>query len=465
MTEKKSPNKVMILIAVGVVVCFVVILLSKRNAHYEKIANLPDYSEDSQPQDGDTQADTIRALQAYAKEAVGKAEALNEQTRQQQTTVLENRNKVEKLEQANQALNDATDKATHYAQQLESQLASLSDELNLVKDELAQSKNAVDEQGIPVGLGFDSLQRQSKTTGQWYNPIDFNEDDSEKYEKYEKSENSKNTGFTHLLSAPGQAKNSFKTNSKITSLPRKLKKLATDEPIFTLPKDTVLYDSMAMTALIGRIPVAGTTPDPYPVKIFIGKDNLIANGHELPEVDGMIFSGLGIGDWNLSCVSARLYSATFIFEDGSIVNHTVSDGKPLGYISDRIGWPCVSGKFKTNAPKFLRDRIGLAGLSAAGSVYSNAQFTQNESTLTGQKSVSLTGSINKALAGTLVQSATDEVGQWIQERQKQSFDAVIVNPGAAVSVHLEETLAIDRSERNRQLRYARHRHTPLRILD
>ena len=138
------------------------------------------------------------------------------------------------------------------------------------------------------------------------------------------------------------------------------------EPIYTIPKDATLTDGLALTALIGRIPVEGQTPDPYPVKIYIGKENLLANGHDMPEVEGMIFSGLGFGDWNLSCVSARLTSATFIFEDGSIVNHS-SQGQPLGYISDPSGVPCVAGRLVTNATSFIPQRIGLAGQGAAGS--------------------------------------------------------------------------------------------------
>jgi len=117
--------------------------------------------------------------------------------------------------------------------------------------------------------------------------------------------------------------------------------------------------------LIGRIIVEGQVPDPCPVKIYIGKENLLANGHDMSEVEGMIFSGLWFGDWNLSCVSARLTSATFIFEDGFIINHS-SQGKPLGYISDHSGVPCVAGRFVTNTTSFISQRIGLAGLSAVG---------------------------------------------------------------------------------------------------
>ncbi len=43
-----------------------------------------------------------------------------------------------------------------------------------------------------------------------------------------------------------------------------------------------------MTALLGRIPINGTVTDPYPFKVLIGKDNLTANGIELPDVEGRL---------------------------------------------------------------------------------------------------------------------------------------------------------------------------------
>ncbi|MER0688211.1 TIGR03752 family integrating conjugative element protein, partial [Pseudomonas aeruginosa] len=51
---------------------------------------------------------------------------------------------------------------------------------------------------------------------------------------------------------------------------------------YTLPQNSTLMGSVAMSALIGRVPVDGTVNDPYPFKILIGPDNLTANGIELP---------------------------------------------------------------------------------------------------------------------------------------------------------------------------------------
>ena len=147
--------------------------------------------------------------------------------------------------------------------------------------------------------------------------------------------------------------------------------------------------------------------------------------------------------------------ANIKIEDGSIVNHS-SQGKPLGYISDPSGIPCVAGRFVTNAPSFISQRIGLAGLGAAGSAYAEAQQQRQTSSLTGSTTSTVVGDINKLVAGEAVQSATDEVSRWLLARQKQSFDAVVVNPGVEVSVHLDRSLSLDKSSIARRLRYAKN---------
>lgn len=43
-----------------------------------------------------------------------------------------------------------------------------------------------------------------------------------------------------------------------------------------------------VTALLGRVPIDGKVTDPYPFKVLIGKDNLTANGIDLPDVQGAV---------------------------------------------------------------------------------------------------------------------------------------------------------------------------------
>ena len=428
------------------VTCLSLVMCSEEQSSYEPMNQVPGYDPNTKREDGDTQTDTIKALQAYAREAVKKADALHDDTQEKMKQVLENQHKVSSLERENQTAKQQQNDTQAEMDALAKSLATLERELLALRHEkIKPQSNAVlnddrlNEEGLPLGFGFDDqpLPVTDPNQGEWFNPVDWVEPDE-----------GQGSRFTGLLNRPSKP---IQNRSEITNPDTEGERV---EPVYTIPKDATLTDGLALTALIGRIPVEGETPDPYPVKIYIGRENLLANGHEIPEIEGMIFSGLGFGDWNLSCVNVRLMSATFIFEDGRIVNHS-SQGEPLGYISDPSGVPCVSGRFVTNAPVFLTQRVGLAGLGAAGSAYAEAQQQRQTSSLTGSTTSTVVGDINKLVAGEAVQSATDEVSRWLLARQKQSFDAVVVNPGAEVSVHLNRNLAIDKKSLARRLRYAK----------
>ncbi|EAO9968852.1 TIGR03752 family integrating conjugative element protein, partial [Salmonella enterica] len=90
------------------------------------------------------------------------------------------------------------------------------------------------------------------------------------------------------------------------------------DPVYTLPENATLVGSRAVTALLGRVPVNNKVTDPYPFKVMIGRDNLTANGIEVPEVEGAIVSGTASGDWTLSCVRGSVTSITFVFSDGTV---------------------------------------------------------------------------------------------------------------------------------------------------
>jgi len=444
MAEQRKMNKFIVLFSGAIVVIVLMTILKDKKETYTEIRSLPAIQATDKPSDGDTQADTIRALQAYAKEAVEKSKRLNEHTLNQSQQVEENKNTVSALTRKDQQQNEELKKTKAETKILEDKLQSLSQKIDTIID---KNKQTVDE--IPVGFGFDNESEQHKNTkGQWYNPIDVIE---------EKQGANVPATFNGLLNHPSQRKE--KISIKTTKIPPETEKV---EPYLTLHKDAILFDSLAFTALIGRIPVEGVTPDPYPVKIFIGKENLLANGFNIPDVDGMVFSGLGIGDWNLSCVSARLYSATFIFNDGRIVNQT--EDEPLAYISDRTGVPCVSGRFVSNAKQFITQQVGLSGLGAAGSAYANAQLettTNND----GDRTTSLIGDISKVVAGNVVKSSTEEVSSWLLARQKNSFEAIVVDPGKRVSIHLQKAIIIDHKEFARKVRYVRHASHPENTLD
>lgn len=84
-------------------------------------------------------------------------------------------------------------------------------------------------------------------------------------------------------------------------------------PVYTLPENSTLVGSKAMTALIGRIPINDKVTDPYPFKVLIGKDNLTANGIELPDVEGAIVSGLLQGIWCFRVSEERYIRSRLFF--------------------------------------------------------------------------------------------------------------------------------------------------------
>ena len=243
-----------------------------------------------------------------------------------------------------------------------------------------------------------------------------------------------------------------------------------DIPFFTLPENATLAGVTAMTSIIGRVPIDGRVTDPMQFKAVIGRDNLAANGFELPpDISGMIVTGVAIGDMALSCSEGKIRSATFVFNDGAI--RTVSSrrasggiggggsitsgggsstGTDLGFISDLHGNPCIPGKFVTNAPAYLTDIIGLSALGVAGQAYADAQRT-TRTNYDGSTNSTVTGSVGDYALGQAVAGGTNEVTKWMLQRLKNSFDAVVTPSGQQLVVHLDREIRIDKAQNPRRL--------------
>ena len=262
------------------------------------------------------------------------------------------------------------------------------------------------------------------------------------------------------------------------------------EPVYTVPRNSTLVGSTGMTALIGRIPIKGNVDDPYPFKVIVGSDNLAANGLEIPGVDGMIFTGNALGDWTLSCVRGEIHSVTFVFEDGTIrtlssddqslsqksqqsaqatgqTNASQSNNRngnhALGWISDRRGIPCISGARITNAPQYLGGRFLARAIGAAGEAYARSQTTVNATPL-GGITQGVTGNPQTYALGSLAAGGADELADWIAERQAQNYDAVFVDTGAEIAIHVDRELPIDFEPHGRKLTYARKKHGAPRLV-
>ena len=232
------------------------------------------------------------------------------------------------------------------------------------------------------------------------------------------------------------------------------------EPVYTIPANATLTQSTAFSALVGRTPVGGQVQDPMPFKVLIGADNLAANGHQIPGLEGMVMSGIAVGDWTLSCVRGTIQSATFVFDDGRVqtfggTSRGTGQGanrqqEGLGWISDRFGVPCISGERITNAPTFLAQRIGVTALTAAAEAAAASQTTSTVSN-EGTANTTVTGDQGEYVLGKTVSGGAQEIGTWLTERQASAFDAVFVAAGNPVVVHLDVTLPIDYDPAGRRL--------------
>ncbi|MEN5250928.1 TIGR03752 family integrating conjugative element protein [Alcaligenes aquatilis] len=266
------------------------------------------------------------------------------------------------------------------------------------------------------------------------------------------------------------------TNSSIGSLTsssaaqtRSAPQAAKPEPIpyFTVPENATLVGAVSMTSLIGRVPIDGRVTDPMQFKAIVGRDNLAANGFELPaDIEGMIVTGVAIGDMALSCSEGKVRSVTFVFNDGTVRtiserskgggNANVNGGgstQDLGYISDVHGNPCIPGKFVTNAPAYLADLAMLKGLDVAAQAYSDAQRTVSNNLGTGNTTSQITGSRSGYAMGQAASGATNEIVAWMTSRLKNSFDAVVTPAGKQIVIHLDKELQIDKMPNARKLVY------------
>ena len=239
------------------------------------------------------------------------------------------------------------------------------------------------------------------------------------------------------------------------------------KPVYTVPTNSTLMGSIAMTALIGRVPIDGTVNDPYPFKVLIGPDNLTANGIDIPDVAGAVVSGTASGDWTLSCVRGQIRSVTFVFHDGTIRTvpedggrnsnrqqnsgggNSTQDG--LGWISDPYGIPCVSGERRSNAQQYLGTQalITAAGAGAASLIKSDnggVAVVNNRDGSIGTVGISGNEAMGRILAG-----GVQDMSAWVNKLYGQAFAAVYVRPGAKVAVHIEQPLTIDYDPKGRKV--------------
>jgi integrating conjugative element protein (TIGR03752 family) len=239
-------------------------------------------------------------------------------------------------------------------------------------------------------------------------------------------------------------------------------------PHYTIPARSTLLDAIGMTAIIGRVPVGDTLKSPFPVKIIVGNKNLATNGLRIPGLKGIVFEGIASGNWNLACASVSLSAATFTFEDGRVQHLLATKGesnevasltpvgalaasRPIGYISNPQGVPCIPGKRITDAHKQLAT---MSFFGMAASYFEAKAEAEKETVSAGLGTVSaVTGDKDAFVNNRTAQDTTARIQDFYERRNRDTFDAIVVPAGEKVVIHITSDLLIDYHTGARKLVY------------
>ncbi|WP_397325274.1 TIGR03752 family integrating conjugative element protein [Pantoea agglomerans] len=435
--------------------------------------------------EGDTPQDTLKTIVGSLNAVRQQQDSLNKQN----TRLLDENEKLRERNtnvsgQVNEAV-QGVEKSYHAREnQMRQQQNVLTSKINELTNKLQNAGKSVADKtkgpdgDIPLGLGLDGMSGSggnSPTSGSdglmWVTPQDSPSTSSSQNNSASASSAGEAKFPTSFLSENALTKQKGSYEQQVKGSTSEKGEEEEAEPVYTLPENSTLIGSRAMTALLGRVPINGTVTDPYPFKVLIGKDNLTANGIELPDVEGAIVSGTASGDWTLSCVRGQVNSVTFVFTDGTVRTLPKPDrsgkggnsgnqngGKEtgtsggIGWISDENGIPCISGTRKSNASSYL-PTIGLLGAAgAAGDAIGQNQQTSQTNAYGGVTST-LTGDAGQAVLGKAISGSSDEISEWVKQRYGQTFDAIYVQPGAKLAVHITRELAIDYEDKGRRVRY------------
>ena len=444
-------NRLLPLLA-GILVVAAVLIGIRSCTSGEEPALLLDAVPRASAPDADTPADTIKTLTANVSGMTSQLNALrqdNAALRQENRELIEDRTQIE--DSVVSRLQDMLDarQTDPGDPETTSALAALGERLDALASRFEAADPATPHTGYPVGQGLETPDPREGTQEPpvWIEPLEHG------------------AGPADVTAPPGRTWSALERARPALEpvMEHAREPAGIGVAVYTVPRNATLIGSVGMTALVGRVPIQGQVQDPMPFKVITGPENLAANGLRIPGVEGMIWSGTAIGDWTLSCVSGQLESVTFVFEDGTIRTLSSDDPrsggsgggsntKPLGWISDAYGVPCVSGERKTNATAFLAQRIGVMAMEAAGEAVAQAETTTLVSD-SGVTSSVVSGETGKYVLGKAASRGSEELGQWLRERQAQSFDAVFVPAGAELAIHVDHALTIDFQPDGRKLHH------------
>ena len=345
-----TSNRLLPLLAGVVVLLLIFVMLKSCTEGKENEAVMGSIPQAPSP-DADTPADTIKTLTANVAAMTAEVGALrrdSEKLREENQALLESRAQIEEnvASRLKRELLARESAQTGVSSVDSSVLSSLTARMDSLSQTLGDLRSD-DGSDIPVGLGLDGIALPVSVSNDvnWIEPLDA--DDA----ALEKTGLLNRAGMTTSGYLETTSQHPWQSESDRADKDRNTKPVK----VYTVPRNATLIGSTAMTAMVGRIPIQGEVRDPMPFKVVTGTDNLAANGLTVPGIAGMIWSGTAIGDWVLSCVTGRLDSVTFVFDDGTIRTIAGDDGQAqrgggaqaLGWISDDQGIPCISGIRKT----------------------------------------------------------------------------------------------------------------------
>ncbi|EMS8291044.1 TIGR03752 family integrating conjugative element protein [Salmonella enterica subsp. enterica] len=403
--------------------------------------------------DGDTPRDTVATLVGQMKQYRSEMEEMRTSSAalvKENQRLREQSGNVES--RINQAINHERETfSTEIQKQQTSMLESFQQKLN----QLSQ-KTPTTTSDIPTGLGLDDASAPAGAV-RWVEPADAMPVD--------KRGQAVTSGVQFPSSFGNAGDNAISQQKKaFLEVAKGERKIEEATPVYTLPENSTLTGSVAMTALLGRVPVNGSVTDPYPFKVLIGRDNLTANGIELPDVEGAVISGTASGDWTLSCVRGTVHSMTFVFRDGTVRtvpsagnkanndSNGKSQGSEIGWLSDPHGLPCIPGERKSNAGEYIGSQFLLAGSAAAADAFANGQTTTTVDG--GSVTSAITGNSGQYVLGQALGGGLKETADWFKQRYGQTFDAVYVPPGHPVAIHITRQIPIDYEQQGRKVKYA-----------
>lgn len=391
--------------------------------------------------EGDTSKDTVRTLVGRVKENNKRLDDVISQN--------------DRLMRENEQLKNQSSNTDYQIQQaVQAETGALIAEINSLKDQVLQAGKQMtgtvqQNTNAPLPINGATTEAHIENNGgmTWVNPSDMRMTD-ERGNPLPIGATGTGIGFPKMfdnnINDIRKAEGLQPMNSESHSV------LNTATPFFTIAANSTLTNSVAMTALVGRVPIDNNVTEPYPFKLLIGRDNLIANGIELPDIEGAIVSGTASGDWTLSCVRGDVKSLTFVFSDGRIVS-TGDNNNKIGWLSDPHGVPCIPGERKTNAPEYLTTNFLLTGASAAAQGLSSSQST---TVVDGGAVIgAVTGNNGKYVLGQALGGGLKETADWFRQRYGQMFDAVYVPPGREVAIHIDQQINIDYDRQARQVKY------------